>query len=52
MKKGLLWMLFWEFFFVMFILPWVWLPIVLGMFDNDEPKWLRWICNQSVGNFN
>lgn len=48
MKKGLLWMLFWEFVFVIFIL----LPIVLELWDdNDEPKWFRWVCNQCVGNF-
>lgn len=52
MKKCLLWMLFWEFVFVMFILPFAWLPIVLELWDgNDEPKWFRWVCNQCVGNF-
>lgn len=52
MKKGLLWMLFWEFFFVLFILPWGWLPIALELWEgNNEPRFVRWICDQAVGNF-
>ena len=31
----LLWMLFWEFVFVLFVLPWAWLPIVLDLWGND-----------------
>lgn len=44
-----LWMLFWEFVFVLFILPWAWFPIVLDLWGNDEPKWVRWIMNQATG---
>ena len=48
----LIWMLFWEIFFVLFILPWAWLPIVLEFWDhNNEPKWFGWICDQATGNF-
>ena len=46
-----LWMLFWEFFFVIFILPWACWLIVLGLWEDDEPKWIRWIINQATGNF-
>lgn len=52
MKKGLIWMLFWEFIFVFFILPWAWFPIVLNLWDDkNEPKLVRWIANQAIGNF-
>lgn len=42
-------MLFWEFMFVFFILPWAWFPIVLGLWENDEPKWVRWVINKAIG---
>lgn len=45
----LLWMLFWEFVFVLFILPWAWFPIVLDLWGNDEPRWVRWIMSQATG---
>lgn len=52
MKKGLIWMLFWEFIFAIFILPWAWLPVTLGLLnDKNEPKFVRWIINQAIGNF-
>ena len=48
----LIWMLFWEFFFVMFILPWAWLPIVLEVWDyHNEPRWVRWVMDQASGKF-
>ena len=48
----LIWMLFWEFIFVTFILPWAWFPIVLELWNyDDEPKWVRWVMNQAIGNF-
>ena len=48
-----LWMIFWEIVFVVFILPWAWLPIVLELWNDDEsePRWVRWIINQAIGNF-
>ncbi len=47
-----IWMIFWEFFFVMFILPWAWFPIVLGLWDDDnEPKWVRWVIDQAIGSY-
>jgi hypothetical protein len=51
--KGLFWMLFWQFVFVLFVLPWAWIFIVLGFWDDDEqkPKIVRWIVNQAIGNF-
>ena len=52
MKKGCLWMLFWQFVFVLFILPWAWFPIALGLWENDEePRWVRWVCDQCSANF-
>ena len=42
-------MLFWVFIFVLFILPWAWFPIVLGLWENDEPKWVRWVINKAIG---
>lgn len=47
----LLWILFWELVFVMFILPWAWFPIVLGFWEYYEPKWVRWVLDQACGNF-
>ena len=51
MKRGILWMIFWEFFFIFFVLPWAWPPIVLDMWEDKEPKFVRWIINQATGNF-
>ena len=42
-------MLFWQFIFVLFILPWAWFPIVLDLWENDEPKWVRWVVNKTIG---
>ena len=42
-------MLFWQFVFVMFILPWAWFPIVLGLWEYNEPKLIRWIINKATG---
>lgn len=47
----LIWMLFWEFVFALFILPWAWLPIVLELWEDNEPQWVRWVMNQAIGNF-
>ena len=48
----LLWMLFWEFVFVMFILPWAWFPIARDLWEyRNEPKWVRWVMDQAIGNF-
>lgn len=48
----LIWMLFWEFIFVVFILPWAWFPIVLELWNyDDKPKLVRWVMNQAIGNF-
>ena len=44
-------MLFWELIFIILILPWAYIPIVLGIWDKDEPKWIRWVINQCIGNF-
>lgn len=46
-------MLFWEVFFIFFILPWAYIPIVLGCWDDQdkEPKWIRWIINRALGRF-
>ena len=48
MKKGCLWMLFWELVFVLFVLPWAWLPIALEL---DLPEWAMWVGDQAFGNF-
>lgn len=46
----LLWMLFWEIIFVVFVLPWAYIPIVLQLWnDETEPKSIRWIINQAIG---
>ena len=52
MTKGILWMLFWEVFFVMFILPWWWLPVALHYYEgHEEPKFIRWVINQAIGDY-
>lgn len=38
---------FWMVFFALFILPWAWFPIVLELWENDEPKWVRWVIEQT-----
>ena len=37
-------MLFWEFIFVVFILPWAWFPIVLELWNyDDEPSYWKFL---------
>ena len=55
MKENLK-MFLWESIFILFILPWFWLPCVLGIWDQYEkcPYWLRWVidrCNGDSPNF-
>lgn len=43
-------MLFWEMVFVMFILPWAWFPIALGLWEEEgEPEFVTWVIDRAIG---
>ena len=46
-----IWMFLWETVFVLFILPWAWLPIVLSPEDERPPRWMQWVWDQASGKF-
>jgi len=40
--------LFWISVFILFVLPWAWLPLGLNLYkeETDLPKWVKYVIKQ------
>jgi len=42
-------MVFWEIVFMLFVFPWIWIPLALYDESWEGPKWTRYIASRAIG---
>ena len=42
-------MIFWEIVFMLFVFPWIWIPLGLYDVDWEGPKWVRYVGCRAFG---